>query len=269
MIRSLYAALLHLHPRRFRQRFGEEMLAIFDEEKGTPKRLTFLLDAAASALRQHMLREPPISIAATESAMFQAIETGIPRKSAVLHGAAISIVLFTAATFALGRAGGSFPLLLIGAKHSRPNVLPVDRASIAEAAPTTEIKVPRSAANPTTDAYFEAIRVLGILDADRNRVLSTREIAAAPQRLTRIDSDGNGRLSAEECGFHIGASSLDIRLLKEARHRFMRLNPALAVLDFDRDTEISPAEILDSTRALKTLDKDLDGSLNPIELLPE
>lgn len=269
MIRSLYAALIRLHPCHFRQRFGEEMLAIFDLEIRSPARMALLLDAAFSVFRQHALREAPRPAAATEPPMFQAIETALPRNSALLHGAAISIVLFIAATFALGHAGGNFPILLIGAKHARPDVLPVDRYSIAEADPTTEIKVPLPAANPTTDAYFQVVRVLGILDANHDRVLSAPEIANAPSRLARIEANGDGKLSAEECGFSLGEPNLDSRLIAQARHRFMRFHPTLAALDANADNELSRAEILNSPTALKVLDKDRDGSLTPPELLPQ
>jgi hypothetical protein len=55
MKRSLYRVLLGLHPQRFRDRFGEEMLCIFDESP--PERGTRLLaDCLFSLLRQWLFR---------------------------------------------------------------------------------------------------------------------------------------------------------------------------------------------------------------------
>ena len=51
MIRSLYRALLFLHPPAFREQFGEEMLWIFDETSAAGS-LTLLSDGFLSLLRQ-------------------------------------------------------------------------------------------------------------------------------------------------------------------------------------------------------------------------
>jgi len=55
MRRSLYRYLVCLHPAVFRERFGEEMLWIFDEAGGQEER-RLLTDAFISLLRQWMLR---------------------------------------------------------------------------------------------------------------------------------------------------------------------------------------------------------------------
>jgi len=52
-MRSLYRLLLHLHPPRFRRRFGEEMLLIFDD---SPNRASLLADGVVSLARQWLLR---------------------------------------------------------------------------------------------------------------------------------------------------------------------------------------------------------------------
>ena len=44
MLRAFYRSLLRLHPRRFRERFGEEMLGIFDEIPTTRERAFLLSD---------------------------------------------------------------------------------------------------------------------------------------------------------------------------------------------------------------------------------
>jgi hypothetical protein len=51
--RLIYRLLLRLHPTAFRQRFGEEMLWIFDMSSGDGETAYMLWDGACSTLRQH------------------------------------------------------------------------------------------------------------------------------------------------------------------------------------------------------------------------
>jgi hypothetical protein len=52
-MRFIYRLLLKLHPVRFRRRFGEKMLLIFDE---TPKNTWLVVDGVGSMARQWVLR---------------------------------------------------------------------------------------------------------------------------------------------------------------------------------------------------------------------
>jgi len=52
-MRGIYRFLLLLHPPRFRRRFSEEMLMIFDE---SPKKAALFADGVASIARQWLLR---------------------------------------------------------------------------------------------------------------------------------------------------------------------------------------------------------------------
>jgi hypothetical protein len=54
MTRFLYRCLIGLHPRAFRERFGDEMLCVFDEAAGTSG--MFLADGVGSLARQRILR---------------------------------------------------------------------------------------------------------------------------------------------------------------------------------------------------------------------
>ena len=56
MLRRLYRCVVRLHPFSFRRRFGEEMLYIFDQQKGTLSALGVMLDCVFSLLRQWTLR---------------------------------------------------------------------------------------------------------------------------------------------------------------------------------------------------------------------
>ena len=55
MIRSLYRALLSLHPPEFRDQFGDEMLWIFDELSPAEGELSLLADGFTSLLRQWII----------------------------------------------------------------------------------------------------------------------------------------------------------------------------------------------------------------------
>ena len=52
-MRSIYRLLLQLHPPRFRRRFSDEMLLIFDE---SPNQASLLADGVVSLARQWLLR---------------------------------------------------------------------------------------------------------------------------------------------------------------------------------------------------------------------
>jgi Ca2+-binding EF-hand superfamily protein len=125
---------------------------------------------------------------------------------------------------------------------------------------------------PFANAYFRIIRVVDVLDADHDHILSPWEISTAPAALRRLDRNHDGKLSSEECGFYLGDNpkiNLDPQRVQRERLRFMRLNPVLAALDSDHDGEISADEIENSSAELRMLDQNHDGSLTPDELLPD
>ena len=110
MLRRLYRCAVRLHPSVFRQRFGEEMLYIFDQQKGTPAAVGVLLDCVLSLLRQWALR-PQIgtelaasslrSAAADHIPLFESLDPFQPRASAIIQGALLSLMLFYMTVFAV------------------------------------------------------------------------------------------------------------------------------------------------------------------------
>jgi len=64
--RSFYRALVMIHPRAFRERFGDEMLRVFEEAAAEFSVPWLLLDMSRSVVRQHLLREPSESEAAAK-----------------------------------------------------------------------------------------------------------------------------------------------------------------------------------------------------------
>jgi hypothetical protein len=90
------------------------------------------------------------------------------------------------------------------------------------------------------------------IDADRDGVISSTEIAAASASLKVLDRDGDGLLTADE---------LDP---SRASGRSAAIDPVVAALDADRDGKLSAEEIA-HTAQLRTLDRNQDGRLTADE----
>lgn len=271
MFRSLYIRLLRLHPAAFRQRFGDEMLGIYDLSRGRRERLLLLCDALVSLGRQWLLRpefrSPQLAAhPAIGAPLFRSLDSYKPRPTAMIYGGILTVgTLYLVAYLSVN--GARRPQFLIGVHHPSPHLLAVDRASVEAKELTTTVRLapePEDPLRPIALAYFRAVRVLKALDADQDLAVSPGELAAAPVALRKLDKDHDGKLSAEECGLF---ASVDI--FARARREFMAVHPVLAALDSDHDGEISAAEIANSSRALKKLDRNRDGSLTIMELLPD
>jgi len=280
MLRWLYIQLIWLHPASFRWRFGDDMLDDFDRARRRA-RLRYFADAAASLARQWLLRPEfrrPEAPAAAEASLvaagvplFQTIETYKPRPAALVHGGLLAMLSILAAVVLIGKGGGAARPFLIGVHFSRPSLLPIDRNSVAGSDLNTTVKLgpdPFEAWLKLARPYFASMPVLRALDADRDFALSPSEIDNAPAVLRRLDTNHDGKLTAEECGLHIDAKSAPPALLAQLRRRFMSYHPVLAALDTDHDGEISAGEIDHAAAALKKLDRNHDGYLAADELIP-
>lgn len=103
MLRRLYRCAVRLHPSSFRQPFGDEMLYIFDQQRGTLDRFGVTLDCVFSLLRQWTLRPhtstelavfPLPTPAPDPIPSFGSFDTVLPRTSAIIHGALLSLIVF-------------------------------------------------------------------------------------------------------------------------------------------------------------------------------
>jgi hypothetical protein len=110
MLRRLYRCVVRSHPSGFRRRFGEEMLYIFDQQKGTLSALGVILDCVFSLLRQWTLRPhvgielpaaPLLSPAADQIPSFETLDPFRPRASAIINGTVLSLILFCMSVFAI------------------------------------------------------------------------------------------------------------------------------------------------------------------------
>lgn len=110
MLRRLYRCAVRLHPSSFRRRFGEEMLYIFDQQKGTLSTLGVMLDCVFSLLRQWTFRPhigielpaaPLLSPVANHIPSFETLDPFWPRASAIINGTVLSLILFCMSVFAI------------------------------------------------------------------------------------------------------------------------------------------------------------------------
>ncbi|MGI8989006.1 MAG: EF-hand domain-containing protein [Bryobacteraceae bacterium] len=282
MFRSFYIRLVRLHPLPFRQRFAEEMLGTFDEVANRGSARSLFVDVFVSLFRQWVLRSEfrrpmPVGAVAAGSAntpLFSSLESRGPRPAAILNGVLLSVAVLCAMVLAVGR-GRTSPSYLIGSHRPGGDLLPIDRASLKGTEPDTLIKFGPDPDNPwraLAAVYFKRIRVLGAIDANRDFVISPWEIVTSPAALRKLDTNRDGKLSAEECGFSLRTGlpiEPDAEFARRARLEFMRSNPVLAALDADHDGEISAKEMLNGSRALRKLDRNGDGFLTPDEVLPD
>jgi hypothetical protein len=110
MLRFLYLWLVRLHPRRFKKRFGDEMLSIFDEAQGKVGAAKLLGDGAISVVRQWALRpefsEEPLAAAGVHrvrdsAPTFRIVDHSLPCRRALINGSALSFVVFSVICFAM------------------------------------------------------------------------------------------------------------------------------------------------------------------------
>jgi D-alanyl-D-alanine carboxypeptidase len=123
MCRSLYRALVYLHPPAFRDRFSAEMLWIFDEAAATHGVLRLFADGFVSLLRQWVARPEswhmPLAAALPASGRslasyswrpFEVAESGLPFYR-WLQGGVISLGMLTAVWLMAGLRGRASVLL--------------------------------------------------------------------------------------------------------------------------------------------------------------
>ncbi len=104
ILRVAYRAIVRCHPADFRERFGEEMVWIFDEESGRGRAGRALADGVVSLVRQRTRGEEDfVAVAAGFGLLPAGLRTG-PRR--MVQGGFTVAILFAAALVLMGPRGG-------------------------------------------------------------------------------------------------------------------------------------------------------------------
>lgn len=259
-MRQLYSLLIRLHPPHFREQFGPEMMAIFEQASGSHWDL--IADAFASLFRQWTFRPQPVEVPAESASLFMSLEPYRMQSSAFVHGGVATLALFAGVIFLIDHPGKA-QHWLVGMRRAAESLLPTSRSSLERAQLNTTVTLPEPVEDPWKKlaiAYFQYLPVMKTLDVDGDYTISGRELILAPAALRTLDLNHDGKLDPRECG--AAASS-------PYPAAFIARNPVLAVIDADRNGELSAIEIQSSSVSLQALDNNADGRLTPDEYLPQ
>lgn len=283
MLRRLYVFLVRLHPRRFRQRFGDEMLWIYDCAATRADRAWLVADALLSALRQHTIRSSNERAGgeASEGALagapaFVSLDfPEAPRPLVLLRGMLATVLVWW--VFSLGMQVESnnrkrdFGVVPTGSRYVSDGHLVMSHAAtdaghdeparlawreIRKLWSSARARVVSTARPATTrlgsdakrgpDTWYLPGLILHQLDPDR--------AGRTPHSLSGLDGNRDGRISVREWGLGFGMVGTG------------RTPDVFHVLDADGDGELSRDEIADAFRVLKSLDRNGDGKLTLDEL---
>jgi hypothetical protein len=103
MLRFIYLWLVRLHPSRFKKRFGDEMLSIFDQTGGKTAATKLIGDGAISVLRQWItppeFGEKPLAATCVGTSdgtpNLYTVDDSLPQTRALVNGTALSLAVFS------------------------------------------------------------------------------------------------------------------------------------------------------------------------------
>jgi hypothetical protein len=271
MIRRLYHLLVRLHPQGFRDRFGNEMLLIYDDVSDSRGRASLFADAILSAFRQHVLRGGACIAASTlrhnphGGPLFAGIENSRPSLLILTNGCAATALAWLGLSFMMAPArdhriarldfGGAHRL--VDSRLYPPNVQIHASGPSAQQAPRAEYRRPQprsvSHGRAAPSIWSRTLFAFGVtsgaeLDAVamkmRNDGIHT---SPAPQNASRARQP-HPVLTSPRVGAALYAS-----------------DPLLSAIDRDLDSRLSASEIAVAPERLLSLDNNRDGRLTPEE----
>jgi hypothetical protein len=153
MLRRFYRWLLRFHPTRFRERFAEEMLSIFDQAEGRAAAAELVADAFISLVRQWTMRseyweeKAAVTVPASAGGLpaFYTLESFKPRKSALIGGAILTWIACSSVIVALN--------------HSRIHSVYLPSVSF-ESTPSSAAEAPATTPNLTPTLARTRLRTL-------------------------------------------------------------------------------------------------------------
>jgi hypothetical protein len=106
-MRVLYQSVLRLHPLRFRRRFAEEMMLVFDDSVAARGGIWLTLDAVFSLLRQWILRadywhsptHAELAVSVSGVPRFATLERSSIRAGSAALGAVLTVTIFAGIPF--------------------------------------------------------------------------------------------------------------------------------------------------------------------------
>jgi hypothetical protein len=164
-LRVSYCLIVRMHPGPFRNRFGDEMVWIFDEERGRGKGARLFFDGIVSLLRQRSKME---ATPAPMVAGFGLLDTGwgIAPRRFVEAGIMASLVL-AGFMLLLGKAGEPFtlPACVPGTPRAAPPR--IQAPSRISAVPIAAQSHGRVDSGPIDHAVTSAVRMVHAQEATR------------------------------------------------------------------------------------------------------
>ncbi len=176
MLRFLYCAALRAHPQYFRERFAQEMQAIFDQAESPLQQVGLLADAVLSLFRQWTLRPKFLhehAMAAPDGGglLFSSLGDSKPRTVALLYGAILSAFVLNGVSLTMGYAW-EHPIFI---DIRRPTIVP----------PAAWKARPKMQPGPTAPAepslYTEQGRVLLIFSSPSHPAVSAQPAKPSSQ----------------------------------------------------------------------------------------
>lgn len=193
MLRLFYRWLLRFHPERFRERFAEEMLSIFDHVEGRAATAELVADAFISLVRQWTIRseywEEKVSASVPAGVggfpIFYTLESFKPRKSALIGGAVLTWIACSA--------------VLLAIRHSKIHSVYLPSVSFEPVA-SSNAQLPAGAPNlPPTQASVHPRAQSAAIEARANSLEADRP-SLGKAMASEPNSSARASVSREQAG---------------------------------------------------------------------